>query len=190
MTFHHYLDKILPILSAVRDDKAQLEKILSFLETEILPGIEDDPPIKIPEKFEAQVHAIAQGINAGFICYLNLDTLELEEIPEADRWSLEDDPEAEEAFPVKHTEWEQVQQFAPLVSRESFQIMKDFAMQLNNPKVQDKIVDILNRRKPFAHFNQFIHQSDYREDWIAFKDAAYEAHVRKAIYVRLREREL
>lgn len=188
MSPHYYLDKILPILSAVRDDTAQLAKILSFLETEILPRIEDDAPIKIPEKFEAKVRAIAQGISAGFVCYLNLETLELEEIPEADRWRLVDDPEVDEAFPVKHREWAQVQQFAPLPSRESFQIMEDFAAQLSNTKVQNRIIDILNNRKPFAHFNHFIHQSPYSENWFAFKDAAYEAHVREAIYDQLQEK--
>jgi len=38
---HRLLDQILPILSAVRDDKEKLQRILAFLESEILPEIQE-----------------------------------------------------------------------------------------------------------------------------------------------------
>jgi hypothetical protein len=67
--------------------------------------------------------------------------------------------------------------------------MEDFAGQIENVKAQNMLVDILNRRKPFAHFNQYIHNSKYREEWFAFKNAAYERHVREQIYVELNKSE-
>jgi hypothetical protein len=73
------LDKILSILSAVRNDKEKLARILTFLESEILPVIEgSNNKIEIPSKYEALVHTIADNISAGLICHLNMDTLEVE----------------------------------------------------------------------------------------------------------------
>ena len=179
---HRLLDQILPILSAVRDDKEKLQRILAFLESEILPEIKnDDDEIKIPKKYEALVRNIGQALQVGMHCFLNMDTLELEEIPGhllEDMWAyLEDDDEdreKDEDLELKHINWEHVLTFEPLQSSESFRIMEDFAGQINNAKVQNTLTDILNRRKPFAHFNQYIHNSKYRKEWFAFKNAAYE----------------
>lgn len=190
---HPLLDQILPILSAVREDKEKLERILAFLESEILPEIEDDSDaIKIPEKYEALVRRIGQSLQVGMHCFLNLDTLEFEEIPEhllEEMWAYlddeDEDKEKDETMELKHINWEHVLRLEPLQSSESFRIMEKFAGQLDNAKVQNTLLDILNRRKPFAHFNQYIHNSDYREQWFAFKDAAYEKNVRDQIYVAL-----
>ena len=48
-------DKILPILSAIKNDKEKLSRILTFLESEILPEIENDDEIEIPEKYHGEV---------------------------------------------------------------------------------------------------------------------------------------
>lgn len=203
MSPHPLVDKILPILSAVRDDKEKLQRILHFLETEILPELEEeDDSIAIPPKFEALVRDIAQNISCGLICHLNMDTLETEEYPqnsemdfwiddedeEGDEEDDEDEEDGEEDMP-KYLQWKKVLSFEPLESSESFRIMENFARQLDNAKAQNTLLDILNRRKPFAHFNSYIHNSTYKEAWFAFKNNAYEQHVREIIYATLSERE-
>ncbi|MCC6287458.1 MAG: hypothetical protein IT249_06200 [Chitinophagaceae bacterium] len=186
---HGLLNQILPILSAVRDDKEKLERILAFLESEILPEVESkDDVIKIPEKYEALVSGIAQHISFGQICHLNMDTLELEDYPasiDIEEW---EDMTGEE-FAPKYLQWQNVLSFEPMDSSESFRIMEGFAGQLNNNKMQNTLLDILNRRKPFAHFNRYIHNSDYRDKWLAFKNAAYEKHVREIIYLKLHKQD-
>jgi hypothetical protein len=54
--------------------------------------------------------------------------------------------------------------------------------------VQNILTDILSRRKPFAHFNSYIHNSKYREDWFKFRLTALEKHVRRMIYDKLNEK--
>ena len=48
-------------------------------------------------------------------------------------------------------------------------------------------MNILNNPKPFAHFNSYIHNSNYREDWFKFRNSAYEKQVREMIYDKLNE---
>jgi len=180
------LDKILQLLSAVRNDNEKLSRILTFLESEILPEKENDDDIKIPKKYEAVVHSIADAISAGLVCCLNMDTLEVEDYPaniEGEEW----EDITGEKFEFKHLEWKNVLNFEPLQSSESFTIMEDFARQVDNTKVQNSLKNILNNRKPFAHFNSYIHNSNYREDWFKFRNSAYEKQVREMIYDKLNE---
>ena len=92
---HQLLDQILPILSAVRDDKEKPERIPAFSESEILPEIKEEE-ITIPQKYEALVKDIAQNIVCGLICHLNMDTLETEAYPQNSEIDLRDEEEEEE----------------------------------------------------------------------------------------------
>ncbi|MEN6589427.1 MAG: UPF0158 family protein [Proteiniphilum sp.] len=48
-------------------------------------------------------------------------------------------------------------------------MMEAFARQLKDKRVIEKLFDILNRKKPFARFNEYIHTSEYREDWFRYR---------------------
>lgn len=83
---HSLSDKIRQSLSLVGDDKEKLSRILSFPGSEILPGTEEkEDEIIIPEKYEKVVKDIAGTLQLGsprMTCYLNVDTLETEDLPE------------------------------------------------------------------------------------------------------------
>lgn len=186
MAARQYLDEILGILSLVKEDREKLGRILHFLESDILPGVVEEDVVVIPKKFEAVVNTIAQSMTSGMVCYLNMNSAEVEEMPaEMEDEELWEAITGEKAPPLKHTAWENALFFKPFESFESFRIMADFAGQVADQGMRNRLTDILNRKKPFAHFNQFIHNSPVREDWFAFRDAAYEQHVRQMIYDHL-----
>lgn len=54
-------------------------------------------------------------------------------------------------------------------SHTAYSFMQLFVTRVIPQKKQGYFEDILNGRKPFAKFNQVIHNSPYREDWFAFK---------------------
>jgi len=80
-------------LYTVKEDKAKLTKILTFLETEIYENPDQEEEIQVPEKFQKVVTEIAENIDAGITCFLNLDTLEMEEIHENELELYYDDPD-------------------------------------------------------------------------------------------------
>lgn len=84
-----------------------------------------------------------------------------------------------------YLQWKNVVSFEPLDSSESFRIMENFVMQMTDARAQGALMDILSKRKPFAHFNSYIHQSKYRVDWFKFRSAAYEKQVRETIFHQL-----
>lgn len=179
------LDQVLGHIRLVRDDQEKLQKILDFILTEIYEE-EQEPLYEIPEKFEKLLKPIAQAIDAGFMCYLNPETLDMEEIP----ITIMDDPyvydritgvkpENEE---MKHESWHKCYVFEPLLSNESFEIMEDFAENMKDEKFRDQMFYALNHRKPFANFKQKIDNSKYRQDWFDFKQKWLEGYVRKVIW--------
>ncbi len=184
------LDSILQILYTVKEDKAKLAKILTFLETEIYEETDQKEEIQVPEKFLKAVAEIADSIDAGLTCFLNLDTLEVEEIPKNELELYYDDPDDEDNDSadepeIKHFEWENCLEVEPLESNESFRIMEAFAENLEDHHIQNKLVNTLNNRKPFANFKFAIDNSPYRQQWFGFKKKWLENYVKDLLILKL-----
>lgn len=189
MSPQQLLDEILGILREVKDDKKSLEKILSFLNEEIV--LSEEPKPEVPEKFNPAIQQIVGAIDAGMVCFLNIDTLETEDV--ASEW-LDDDFDFEMETGVskgemdifKHEGWENCLMFKPLDSHDSFRIMENFASQLKNIPLQNKLINALNNRKPFANFKFHIDNSgEFRQQWFDFKQKQLEKHVKKLLEIKL-----
>lgn len=191
MKAQELLDEILPILYTVKEDQNKLQKILQFLQDEIYEEPKELEEIEIPEKYKDVVIQIAGSIDAGFVCFLNTDTLETEEIPR----ELMNDPENFEAMTgesfesmdFKYPSWENCITFEPLESHESFKIMRKFTEIPEDARLQEKLENALNNRKPFANFKFIIDNSKYRQDWFDFKKRCLEKHVKELLLLKLEE---
>lgn len=169
------LNQILPILHSVKDDEEKLQRILDFLLDEIYE--EPDDKIEIPEKYREIVQKIAEYIDCGLVCYLNPDTLEIEEIPS----ELIYDPEEYESMTgdrwddtFKHPGWKKCITVEPPESSESFKIMEQFVDEIEENNLQKRLVNVLSNRKPFANFKNVIESSEFRELWFTFKQLKLE----------------
>lgn len=180
MNAQQLLNEILPILHSVKEDKEKLQKILDFLLKEIYEGPEEEE-IEIPEKYGKLVHDVAEYIDCGLVCFINPETLELEQIPKGmlDEFSdfslnpeLDDEEEEEQKF--LHDEWESCISVEPRESSESFKIMERFVDKVNDNNLRNRLVYALNNKKPFAHFKNIVESSSYRNEWFAFKQKQLE----------------
>lgn len=187
------LDQILGHLRLVKDDKEKLEKILDFILEEVIEDEDyEEELLELPEEFEKLVKGIAQSIDVGQIVYINLDTLETDEVVP----DMEDPDEFEFnyggcdwATRPKFYNWENTLRLAPIESHESFKIMEAFAENMQDEKFREQLFDVLNHRKPFANFKWKIDNSPYRQNWFDFKQNWLEGHVRKEIYYSLQSNE-
>jgi hypothetical protein len=183
------LDEILQILYTVKEDKVKLEKILHFLKEEIFDE-SDEPEVELlPKELEELVPLIADNIDAGLVCFLNIDTLEIEEVSKT---FIEDPEEFEamtgesgESLNLKYTGWDNCITFEPLESHESFQIMEEFTENLEDKKLKGELFDALSRRKPFANFKNIIDNSRYRQSWFDFKKKWLENHIRELLLIEI-----
>jgi hypothetical protein len=186
MNAQQLLNEILPILHSVKEDKEKLQKILDFLLEEIYTEPEEEE-IEIPEKYKELVHDVAEYIDCGLVCFINPETLEVEEIPKGmvDGFSdfslnseLEDDEdEDEDEQKILHQDWETCITVEPRESNESFKIMERFVDEVNDKNLKNKLINALNNRKPFVNFKNIVESSDYRAAWFAFKQRQLEIMV-------------
>ncbi len=178
MNAQQLLNEILPILSTVREDKKKLEKIHKFLMDEIY---EKPEKTVIPKKYKPITAKAADNLSAGEVCFINTDTLEIESVSE----TILNDPDEFEAMTgetvdslgLKYDEWENCLRIDPLESRESFRIMEGFADNVSDKNFQQKLINSLNRNRPFANFKWLIDNSDYRQDGFDYRQAWLEQYV-------------
>jgi hypothetical protein len=162
------LDNCLAILHSIKEDKESLEKLLEFMEEEFVsktPVITSLPDCKlqIEEKYRPLVKDIAEYLGMGLIVLVNPETLEIDYMPQDDDDIDFDDYDEDKVMDCIKIE--------PLVSRESYQIMKSFVENLPEGKEKNKFSVTIEGHKPFANFNRLIHNSDERENW--FKHRTY-----------------
>ena len=122
---------------------------------------------------------IAQELDCGFDCYLNVKTNEVIAIPGISYISDLDD--FEEAFEEDFTRMENNKtdfiKFDVLESFESFKIMELFVHQLTDQNLKAELGNVLENKKPFQNFKNKIDQSHFRQDWFDFKQREIEKKV-------------
>ena len=141
---------------------------------------------ELPEKFAPCINPVAQSVDAGFVCYLNPETLEMEEIPKSHLdythgieqitgfGSDDENP--------KHESWDECYVFEPLNSDESFNIMESFAEIVEDEILQEELFYALKSKKPFANFERVITGRRQSDNWFFFKMNWLGDHVKQIIY--------
>jgi hypothetical protein len=131
------------------------------------------------------VSTIADSLLAGLICYFNPDTLEIEDIPKELAYDAEEfelmTGEPFESAGLKHENWQNCITIEPMESHDSFKIMECFIDEVKETNLQKRLINTLNRKKPFANFKYLIEDSDYRQHWFDFRQEQYELYVWDAI---------
>jgi len=153
---------------------------------------------------EEQIKKIAESIDAGFTCYVNHDTGEIEETRENDDFDIfsdEDEEEYDEEFlesePDWHKEtrkelkeqmaridsWERLIVIEKPDSSEDFRYMQDFVEELIPVPDKKTYLKALQSKGPFSNFNILIHDSEFLDDWYEFKTKKLIEFVREALEI-------
>src|SRR5882757_1242765 len=127
------------------------------------------------------VKEIAEYLDMGMLCFYNKTNGELEYYPDGLEYSGLEDEWAEvtskiEASPKAYLQIEKMN------SREAFKVMENFINGINHIPTHNKFIDVISRKKPFAHFNNMIsHYPDLQEQWFAYKLQSYIEFVKSQI---------
>jgi len=183
------LQEIMHIIHEVKDDEKELQRILDFLHEDMNNPLEDEQEEQLPEKYNAVVKDVAGSIDSGFVCFLNTDTLEIDEFPRellsnSYLYTMNTGVSLDE-LNLKYTQWENYITIEPLEGNESFRIMEKYAEQLDNARLRAQLVNALYNPKPFANFKRIIDNSDYRQDWFDFKDNQLQDYVKTMIEINM-----
>jgi len=124
-----------------------------------------------------QVNEIAQELEAGMKVFINRENLEIRTILDWDDMYGNSEIWEEELKKIDE-EWTDYVVLEKLESRESFRIMEAFVDEVDDEKMQEDLVKILNRKSPFANFKDEVENSLYRQKWFAFRTKKFEDYVR------------
>lgn len=130
------------------------------------------------------IHSLAQSISAGFVCYLNPDSLEVVEIPKdlSDMTEFDEDDLFQADLDRVENDWEKCITIEPPEPFESFKYMVGFAESDDLPAPLRKLlVTALANRKPFRNFKNIVDSSDFRQQWFDFEQSCLEEYVRHTI---------
>jgi len=131
---------------------------------------------------EKQIEEIADNLDCGIRCFYNFKTGEIKTLLNFDSWiGADEEPWEEEAKEIDEN-WDDYFEFTGFETHESFRIMADFAERIDDQKLQDQLINALNRPNPFRNFKWEIDNSgEYRQQWFDYKKMRYIQLVKEQI---------
>lgn len=131
---------------------------------------------------DQQINEIADNLDAGLKCYYNKKTGELKAIINFDSWIGADEEPWEEDINEIEENWGDYIEFDGMTSSSSFNLMVDFAETIDNNRLQGRLINALNKAKPFQNFKwQIDNSGEYRQMWFDFKRIRYIEWVKEQI---------
>jgi len=83
----------------------------------------------------------------------------------------------EEEIEKIENQWDDYFVIEKLESREGFKIMAAFTDEVEDERLREDLIKILNRKSPFANFKDEIDSSAYRQKWFKFRTQKHEEYV-------------
>jgi hypothetical protein len=121
-----------------------------------------------------QIKEISGQLDCGFRAFYHKQTGELIFVPDTDKnMTMETDAWQEEIDKL-HKNFLAYQEIDAMESRDSFQVMADFAEQLIDKNLKDKLINALSKKNPFREFKFVIDSlGEQRQNWFDFKNNRY-----------------
>lgn len=131
---------------------------------------------------EKQIAEIADNLDSGMRCFYNLKTCEIKTLPNFDSWIGVDEELWDEESKKIDDNWADNFEFEGFESHDSFKIMADFTESVDDTRLKEKLINALNRPKPFQNFKwQIDNSGEYRQKWFDFKKMRYIQWVKEQI---------
>ncbi|MBN2521309.1 MAG: hypothetical protein JXB17_12425 [Bacteroidales bacterium] len=104
--------------------------------------------------------------------YLKIDTLEVVFITDP---FYNDDENIQKVKEDIDNNPENYLYIEPVGSNEAFRLMADFSENIEDMKLQNKLFQVLNKRRPFANFKNILqYYPEYLQKWYKYRNEYYE----------------
>ena len=121
-----------------------------------------------------QIKEISEQLDCGFRAFFHKQTGELIFVPDTDRYDDMDMSSWQDDLKRLKKNASDFREIYAMDTNDSFRVMADFAEQLNDAGLQNKLLTALNNRKPFREFKYVIDNSgEHRQGWFDFKNSRY-----------------
>lgn len=120
---------------------------------------------------EDQIKEIAELLDCGMRCFINKETVEIKTVLDFDSWQSDNEGPWEDVLNELEENWEKYFEIKRMESYEAFNMMADFAENVENRELRDNLIKALNRKHPFQNFKWVVDNSGPdRQRWFDFKN--------------------
>jgi Xaa-Pro aminopeptidase len=117
-----------------------------------------------------QIKELADQLDCGNKCYINKETGIIIFTPDFDS-GYADEELWEDDINELEENWDKYIEIDRMESHESFEIMADFAENVDSRELRDSLINALNKKHPFQNFKWVVDNSGpYRQKWFDFKN--------------------
>lgn len=130
------------------------------------------------------IREIAEKLDCGFRAFIHKKSGKLLFVPNEDNLIDIDLKPWKEDFKELKKNAANYYEIDRWTTREAFDLMCDFAEQLTDIKLQNKLFDALENKKPFGRFKMIIDNSGkYRQQWFDFKKKWQQDYVARQLNI-------
>ncbi|WP_029902503.1 hypothetical protein [Prevotella sp. 10(H)] len=162
------------------DDLDDLDDSLSINENR-------NEALEIPFEYESIVEQITESVFNGYVCFLNPETLEIEQVADEGTLGMSDSEYAEQnddmidEFGLNYTQWDNYIRFEPFSRDDMMNRIDDFITSLNDQKLQSQLEDFPDEAELFNLFPAILERTGKTLDWNVFLRNEIEAYVKSQL---------
>jgi len=171
----------LGLLSLIKNDENRLLEVLNLLENLQLNKYHTGSPLEVPDEYKNSIMQIGEALENHFICFLNPETFEIEQVDCSAYFQSEDFEEQNDdrlgEFDLNYMEWNDYIRFEPLNFNETYLVMEKYVAQRRDEELTRSLEDSLSDEKPVTGFLRIIEENNQMENWLAYKKQAIVEYV-------------
>lgn len=138
----------------------------------------------------AQQKEIAEQLSMGFRAFMHKDKDEFLFFPDRMQYMDEDFSAWQQEIDKVEENPDDYIEIEKWTSGDAFRIMSDFAEEVKQIDLKNRLFQALNNRKPFRGFRFIVdNHGDLREDWFAFRDKRQQEFVRRQFFTDFEEQD-
>lgn len=119
---------------------------------------------------EEQIKKIAGEIDSGMNCFVHRLTGKIISIIDLDNFDADKEGWEKELKEIEDNNVDYLK-IENMTSNEKFELMAEFAENIDSPLLQEKLINALEKQKPFRNFKWLIDNSGlYRQKWFDFEN--------------------
>jgi hypothetical protein len=119
---------------------------------------------------EKQIKEIADQMSSEFLAFYHKTTGELIFVPNLDEYDRVFETDWDADFEKLREDGVDYHEIKAMRSSDAYKVMEDFAAQVRDQFLKNKLIYALENKRPFHWFKSIIDNSSERENWFKYRD--------------------
>jgi len=179
--------KIVRELTPIMDSDEKITEALNRLDKQELEALDRKNGFEIPDKYITVAKQITESVYNGFICFLNPETLEMEQASCEGYYEFlgkEYDEQNEDMIieqGLTYTEWDSYIRFQPFNRNDLINRIDTFINLMNDDSLKSQLENITDKEELYRKFRGIMERTGLLGQWNSFRRKEIEAYVKSQL---------